>query len=132
MTILRWLLSEGPFSPMSFCLAGDPFALTWLAFASGLISVSYVAIWVQLTLLLRRLGRGEVLAFTGRSWVLRLFGAFILSCGIGHAIMLLNLVHAFFRAEAAWMLVTAALSVTTACLMSFMIRLKPDDQTASE
>lgn len=127
MRVLQWLLSEGSFSPMALCLAYDPFTVTWLAFANGAIVVSYAAIWVQLAVLFRRLGLVQVVAFTGRPWVLALFGTLLLASGIGHVIMLVDLQHAFFRLEAAWRLVTASLSVTTAAMMSFMVRLQPDD-----
>ncbi|RZA10668.1 MAG: PAS domain-containing protein, partial [Lysobacteraceae bacterium] len=110
----RWLdslLDTSILTPHGFCLAWDP-ALLWVhAGADVLTALAYFTISY---VLLRLVRYRRDLAYP---WVFRIFAAFILACGVTHAIGVLLLWEPYYWLAGIMKAATAALSVTTAILL---------------
>lgn len=118
------LFSEGGFSPHAICLSWDDQVLTWAIIGHAMIALAYAAIPIQLILVVWKLRHDWRLVISSRGWVLALFAAFVASCGIGHALMLLDYFRAFYRLEATWHVWTGLISLLTAFMLPFMMTME--------
>ena len=106
--VARWLFEPSGLTPHGFCLLWEPYLIYTHVIANTITGLSYFAIPVILTGLVRR----RVIdvfrpAFT-------LFGAFILLCGLGHWVDLVTLWFPIYRLQAAIQAATASVSLMTA------------------
>jgi signal transduction histidine kinase len=107
LDFFRSLLSDD-FMPHGQCMRWDP-AVLWLHVLADLaIVASYFSIPLGLVVFARR--RGD-LRF---GWLLSMFGAFILACGLTHAFEIWTLWHPVYRLEAVVKTAAAVISVATA------------------
>ncbi|MEQ8348017.1 MAG: ATP-binding protein [Sneathiellaceae bacterium] len=104
-------LFDGGFMPHGYCLLWDPFLFWAHAGSDALIALSYFSI--PLVLVVFALRRRE---FEFR-WVLFLFGAFIVCCGLTHILGIWTLWVGSYGIEAVVKLVTALTSVATAIVL---------------
>ena len=97
--------------PHSFCITASP-PLLWLHLAGdALIALSYLAIpWALLHIVRRR-------ADIPFGWVAWLFGAFILSCGLTHALEVWTLWYPVYWYSGVMKAFTAAVSLGTAWML---------------
>jgi len=99
------------FTPHGYCLAWDP-TLIWLQATSDLlIALAYYSIPAVLVVVARR---RHDLVFRP---VFYLFAAFIMACGTTHLLGMISLWTPVYRTEAIVLVITAALSLTTATLL---------------
>lgn len=96
--------------PHGFCFLWDPAILWTLTTSNVAVAVAYGVI--AATLYIAQRGRADL--FAGRAVISYLFAAFILACGIGHAVKVVTYWHPVYHAEAAIDTLTALLSVGTA------------------
>ncbi|MEY2882642.1 MAG: hypothetical protein RL490_366 [Pseudomonadota bacterium] len=105
---LTRLLFERGLAPHGFCLLWDP-ALIWThVVADALIGAAYFSIPVVLGVFLAR--RRDVQF----SWVVWLFAAFIMACGITHLMSIVVLWNPIYGIQALLKIATAIVSVATA------------------
>lgn len=97
--------------PHAFCITGTP-SLLWLHLVSdGLIAVAYLLIpWAMLNFIRQR----QDLPFGWIAWV---FGAFILACGMTHALEMWTLWEPVYWYSGVLKAFTAAVSLATAWLI---------------
>lgn len=108
---LWWLLDDSPFLPRTCCATDGemPAELVWTyQAASWVIALSYLAIPIILLIVARRLRHHAP------AWVLVLFAAFILSCGLGHALDATMFEAPRYRLMAASLVITAVVSIAAA------------------
>ena len=111
MAGLLGFFDESGLPPHGFCLLWDP-TLIWLNVASdAVIGLSYYSIPMALAYFVVR--RRDL----AHSWVLRLFGAFILACGTTHFIEIWVLWHPAYALQGVVKAATAAVSLLTAVLL---------------
>lgn len=99
--------------PHGFCFLWDPAILWPLAVANLSIFVAYVAISATLVSIQSK-KRSEL--FAGRS-VSFMFAAFVIACGIGHAVKVATYWTPIYRAEVLIDGVTAIVSLSTAWVL---------------
>lgn len=100
-----------PFMPHGHCYHWTPSLVALLVGSDGLIAVAYFAIATMLVVVVRQ--RDDV-PFPTVIW---LFAAFILACGVTHAIAAVNTWTANYWLEGAFKGITAGISVATAVLL---------------
>jgi PAS domain S-box-containing protein len=112
MEFLKRLFASGDYMPHGFCYLWNAH-LVWLHVVSdSLIALSYFAIpAVLLWFVFKR----RDFPF---NWMFVLFGVFIVACGMTHVMEVWNLWHANYWLSGAIKAVTAAASVSTACLLT--------------
>src|SRR5215471_18616986 len=105
------LFSADAFMPHGYCLRWEPsLVLVWNAANIG-IALAYFAIPILLLYFVRK---RKDLAY---SWIFRMFGAFIVACGITHVLKVWTIYHGDYWLEAivdAW---TAVISLATAAAL---------------
>lgn len=106
----QWIASSG-FLPHGYCLSWDPALLWTIVLSNGAIGLAYFSIPLALLTFLRR---HRDIQF---NWVIGMFGAFIVACGITHFIGVLDIWVPAYRLDALMLLLTAAISVITAVLL---------------
>lgn len=104
-------LFDNSFMPHGYCLLWDPLLFWAHAASDGLIALSYFSI--PLVLVVFALRRRE---FEFR-WVLYLFGAFIVCCGLTHVMGIWTLWVGSYGVEAVVKIATAVVSVATAVVL---------------
>ena len=106
--LLTNFLTSNPFLPQGYCYLWNP-ELIWLHAASdALIALSYYSIPLMMAYFLYR---RRDLPF---SWVIWLFGAFIVACGTSHLIDIWTLWHPTYWLSGIVKFITAIISVYTA------------------
>jgi hypothetical protein len=116
MELLKWLITSGNFMPHGYCYRWER-SLVWLhAISDSLIFLAYMTI--PITLLKIKRGRKDI-PFNG---VFVCFAAFIVACGLTHALEVWNLWHAMYWLAGLMKALTAAASIATAILL---VRLMP-------
>lgn len=117
MGVLRWLFDSDSFVARGNCGDWGPW-LPWAYQAADLaIALSYFAIPAMLLWLWR--GKKGVLP---RPWILLYFAAFIFLCGLGHVIDGLSFYRPAYRFNTLERVLTALVSLTTACLLPGVVR----------
>jgi signal transduction histidine kinase len=108
-------LFNSDFMPHGHCFLWQP-GIVWLHVISDiLISLSYFLIPVGLVQLVRKRRDLEF------NWMYLMFGIFILSCGLTHAMNVWDIWHATYRLEGLIKAITAAASLVTAVLLFRLI-----------
>jgi PAS domain S-box-containing protein len=111
MSIWEWLFNPSGLSAHGFCLVWAPGLITLHAGSDAVIGLAYFSIPLALV------------SFTAQrkdleySWVVYLFVAFILACGLTHVMSILTLWTPAYGVEGIIKLVTAGLSIATAILL---------------
>lgn len=107
-----WITRTGGFMPRGggHEWTDDTLLLQFLANLG--IALAYFAIPIQIHLFLRHT---DLPVWARR--ITRLFAAFVLACGIGHALKVLMIWWPAYRVEAWWDVITAAISLLTAALL---------------
>jgi hypothetical protein len=108
---IDFLFSSGGYSPHGYCLAWEPGLLFLHIAANALIAVAYFSIPVALLIFVRR--RTDL----PQKGMVLLFSAFILLCGLTHAISILTMFHPLFGLEGVLKLLTAIVSIWTAIVV---------------
>jgi PAS domain S-box-containing protein len=111
MKILDWLLNPSGLTPHGFCLSWEPGLIALHAGSDAITGLAYLAIPGALISLV---GRRKDLSF---SWMIYLFVAFILACGMTHLAAVLTLWVPAYGIEGLIKFATAALSVVTAVVL---------------
>lgn len=112
MGFWRQLFGASDFMPHGFCYLWNT-GLVWLhVISDSLIALSYLAISV---LLLRLVRKRRDIPF---SWMFVLFGVFIVTCGLTHAMEVWTLWHANYWLSGTIKAITAAASVSAAVLLA--------------
>jgi PAS domain S-box-containing protein len=111
MTILDWLLDPTGLTAHGFCLSWEPGLVALHAGSDSIIGLAYFSIPVALISLV---GRRRDLTF---GWMIYLFVAFILACGMTHLLAVLTLWVPAYGVEGLIKLATAALSIATAVVL---------------
>lgn len=107
-----WLLSaDNLFMPHGMCFLWNRELILLNVGADLLIMTAYFSIPAALAVLAHK--RQDL----GFNWMFWLFCAFIFSCGLTHLMHAVNIWHNFYHLEAYLKLMTAAASVTTACML---------------
>lgn len=103
-----WDLVLKQFMPHGHCFLGNEFLLNTYSTANFLIFLSYLTISIILltVFFIRKDFKHIKLA--------SIYGLFILFCGIGHLIMVLNLTNGYYYLESWWHVGTAAVSIVAA------------------
>jgi signal transduction histidine kinase len=99
------------FAPHGYCLLWNPWLITLHVVSDLLIALSYFAIPGALVLFLRR--RPDL----RYRWLVVLFAAFILLCGLTHVMSLATLWLPVYAAEGTLKLMTGLVSATTAVVL---------------
>ncbi|MBF0422152.1 MAG: response regulator [Magnetococcales bacterium] len=95
------------FSPHGYCLLWDP-SLLWLHILSdAMTGVAYIAISIAMVLILRK-------RFFAFSWMVMLFAAFIMACGLTHFMDIWTIWVPDYHTSGIMKLVTALISVISA------------------
>lgn len=106
------------YMPHTHCWAGDTTWILATVMAHGLVASSYAAIATLVTLVARHL-HGVA------RWLGALGAAFIAACGITHGLAIIDMYDGLYRLSTVSLVVTAFVSVVTACLgASLAIRLR--------
>jgi len=111
MSIWEWLFNPSGLSAHGFCLVWAPGLITMHAASDAVIGLAYFSIPLALA------------SFTAKrkdleySWVVYLFVAFILACGLTHLMSILTLWSPAYGVEGIIKLITAVLSIATAILL---------------
>jgi PAS domain S-box-containing protein len=108
LSIWEWLLNPAGLTPHGFCLSWAPGLVALHAGADAVIGLSYISIPLALAWIAR-----ERSDFHYR-WIIQLFAAFILACGITHLFSILTLWVPAYGIEGLVKALTAALSIATA------------------
>jgi signal transduction histidine kinase len=117
MEWLKQLFSTGDFLPHGTCYLWNA-RLVWLhVLSDSLIALAYLSIPITLVQFVRK---RKDLPF---NWMFLCFGAFIVACGLTHAMEVVTLWYSAYWASGMVKVVTAAVSVSTAILL---VRLVPD------
>ena len=126
MDFLRLLFTSGDFQPHGFCYQWNT-GLVWLNVVSDLlIAAAYFTIPITLLYFIRK---RRDLPF---SWMVALFGVFIVACGSTHLMEVWNLWHAQYWLAGAVKAVTALASVVTAVLLVNLVPQILHQQQAQE
>ena len=115
----------GGISPHATCLAWDVPLLTWMISGDLGTAAAYFAISA---LMLVEMRRQRLLM---PSWLLALFSASILLCGLSHLLMVWTLFHSTYWLEAGEKVLTAAVSMLTAVALVFARFATPGGLTAN-
>jgi hypothetical protein len=115
--MLQWLLDTGPFLTRTHCGEWPRWLRIAYMAANGSIALAYFLLPVQLGLAWRRF-RPDL----PRAWVLLLFAAFILLCGVTHVFDVLVFYVAPYRLFTAALVATAAVSLAAAAAVPFVAR----------
>ena len=111
MSIWEWLFNPSGLTAHGFCLVWAPGLITLHAGSDAVIGLAYFSIPLALA------------SFTAQrkdleyGWVVYLFVAFILACGLTHLMSILTLWSPAYGIEGIIKLVTAVLSIVTAVLL---------------
>ena len=105
---LTHLLSSQGFEPHGHCYLWLPEILWLHVISDAFIALAYYSIPIALIYLIRK--RRDLTY----SWMVAMFGAFILLCGTTHIMNLWTVWHGTYRLEGLVKLLTAAVSITTA------------------
>lgn len=111
MGMLDWLLDPSGLTPHGYCLSWAPGLVALHAGSDAVIGLSYLAIPAALISLARR---RKDLTF---GWMIYLFVAFILACGMTHLLAILTLWVPAYGIEGLVKLATAVISVATAVVL---------------
>ena len=105
------LTSLKNFIPHGYCLSWSPLLLKLHVVSDLFISLAYFSI--PITLMFFMVKR-KVFVFR---WLIGLFAAFIVSCGITHLLSLITIWYPIYWIDALFKIITAVLSIITAVLM---------------
>jgi len=103
--------ADGLFMPHGMCFLWNRELILLHVGTDLLIMTAYSSIPAALAVLAHK--RQDL----GFNWIFWLFCTFIFSCGLTHLISAINVWHNFYYLEAYLKLLTAAASVTTACML---------------
>jgi PAS domain S-box-containing protein len=112
MFSLTDLLGRNGFLPHGYCFTWAPGLLWTMVVADGLIAASYFSIPLALVSFVRRRNDGTVM-----NWVIGLFGAFIVACGVTHVMDIWTIWQPDYAWQAVTKVVTAAISLLTAVML---------------
>jgi len=102
-------------SPHRWCYLDDGGVTARFLLGDGLTLLAYLTLPVTLVVLARR--RPDLCP----PWFALMFGAFILSCGIGHGLFLLTLYVPAYDLESAWSVLTGVLSIASAIALPVLL-----------
>lgn len=105
------IFGHGKFMPHGFCLKWDPALVMLMVGANIGIAVAYFAIPLALIIFVRK---RKDLAYP---WMFRLFGSFIIACGLTHVVKVLTIYYSCYWLEAWIDAITALISIVTAILL---------------
>lgn len=105
------MFGHGKFMPHGFCLKWDPALVLVMVLANAGIALAYFAIPLALVVFVRK---RRDLAYP---WMFRLFGAFIIACGLTHVVKILTIYYSCYWLEAWIDALTAVISLVTAALL---------------
>lgn len=105
------MFGHGRFMPHGFCLKWDPALVMLMVGANIGIAVAYFAIPLALIIFVRK---RRDLAYP---WMFRLFGSFIIACGLTHVVKVLTIYYSCYWLEAWIDAFTALISIVTAILL---------------
>lgn len=109
--LIEYLFGAASFVPHGYCLLWRPDLVAIHATSDALIALSYFSIPIALMVFVRRRRDLEY------PWVFKLFGAFILMCGLTHVVGLVTLWQPIYGAQGLVKAVTAGVSVATAIVL---------------
>ena len=101
--------------PHHMCFLPQEWAVPYYILGNGVIGMVYVI----LTALMAVLHYKKKNPMLRRQ--LKVFGSFILTCGLGHWLMVWNLYHGMYVLEAMWHILTAFVSVLSLLVVTFQI-----------
>ena len=107
MSLTDWFDPSG-LTPHGFCLSWEPELLVLHAGSDAVIAAAYFSVPLALLWLLRR--RPDI----KYRWIVSLFVAFIMACGISHLLGIVTLWLPIYQFEGVEKAITAVLSLTTA------------------
>lgn len=113
---MNWLFDSSEFLTRDHCGKWTPVLKSAYIAANVAIAASYFAIPIALAVMHRR-RRGDIIA----RWVLAMFAAFILSCGLTHVADAMAFHWAAYRLYTLLVVVTAATSLPTAIALPVAI-----------
>lgn len=114
------LFDPGGLTPHGFCLSWEPSLLTLTVLGDAMTAFAYLIIPVQLLRIL--LAGGDLGVRLHRApWVVAMFAAFILLCGLGHALDVLTLFYPAYWLAGAESLLTGMVSLFTAAMLNLAI-----------
>ena len=102
--------------PHRICLMGRQTLIFWYALSNSITALSYFGISSSLFLAAWKKKTLDCW------WLVIAFGAFILSCGIGHVFMVVNIYTGFYVAETWVHVATAILSMGTCIVSPFVFK----------
>jgi two-component sensor histidine kinase len=108
MSLTGWFTDPSGLTAHGFCLSWEPGLIALHTISDGLIALAYFSVPLALLWLLRQ--RPDI----KYRWIVSLFVAFIMACGISHVLEIVTLWVPIYQFEGVEKAVTAALSVTTA------------------
>lgn len=108
MALTRWLADPSGLTAHGFCLSWEPGLIALHSISDGLIALAYFSVPLALLTLLRQ--RPDI----QYRWIISLFVAFIVACGLSHLLEIVTLWAPLYQVEGVEKAITAALSVTTA------------------
>jgi PAS domain S-box-containing protein len=111
MDFVRSLLSPDGFMPHGHCYLWRPGLVMLHALSDGVIALAYISIPAAIVRFVR--GRRDL----PYQWMFLAFGAFVVSCGVTHALEIWTLWHASYWLSGAAKAVTAIVSAGTAVLL---------------
>ena len=122
--VVHALGDEGGFSPFAFCLADDAFTTNAMLLAARLRQVGLFLVPGQLLRLAWYVRHGwrVVVVRPGRLLVLLALAA--ASCWVEQVLVEVDLLHAFWRLQAMWAVWTAVVTLLTAVMLPFHIRIE--------
>jgi signal transduction histidine kinase len=110
--MFTWFFDTSGFVPRSQCGEWSTELIILAIVADIIIALAYYAIPIILYIYFRRLREQY-----SHSWILLLFAAFIFACGTTHAIDAMTYYYPYYRLLIAVDIITAILSISTACLL---------------
>jgi two-component sensor histidine kinase len=108
MSLADWLTGPSGLTAHGFCLSWEPGLIALHAGSDAIIAASYFSVPLALLTLLRQRHDIEY------RWIISLFVAFIVACGLSHLLGIVTLWLPIYEIEGVEKAVTAALSLTTA------------------
>jgi PAS domain S-box-containing protein len=112
MNELSALLGRSGFLPHGYCFTWAPGLLWTMVVADAVIAAAYFSIPMALVSFARRRNDGTV-----TNWVIGLFGAFIVACGVTHLMDIWTIWQPDYAWQAVSKLVTAGISALTAVML---------------
>lgn len=106
-----WWFADPGLLPHGYCLTWNPPLLWTIVLSNAAIGLAYFSIPLALATFLRR---HRDIQF---NWMIGMFGAFIVACGVTHLIAVLNIWVPAYRLDATILSMTAGISVATAILL---------------